>query len=99
MDGVVQFRSAAELGTAERADERPVPATCDRNGCDCRRRADGPDQREDLVLVEQLDGLDRRAVGIVAVIAADQLEPAAVDAALGVDLFEGGENALAHPLP
>ena len=62
------------------------------------RRADRADQREDLVLLDQPGGLGDRAIGIVAIVPADQFELAAVHAALGVDLGEGGEDALPHAL-
>ena len=45
-----------------------------------------------------LQRLHHRTIGIVAVVAADQFEFAAMDAALGVDLGEGGKNALSHAL-
>jgi len=61
-------------------------------------RADGADQRENLVLLDQLGGLHHRAIGIVTVVPADQLELAAVHTALGVDLGECRENALPHAL-
>jgi hypothetical protein len=76
-----------------------TPLVCgDRNGRRRGRRADRADQREYLVLLDQFSGLRHRAVWIVAVVPADQLELAAVHAAPGVDLGEGGENALPHAL-
>ena len=39
-----------------------------------------------------------RIIAIVAVVAADKLELAAMHAALGVDFREGGEDALPHAL-
>src|SRR6185436_13341518 len=53
-----------------------------------RVAAAAADQREDLVLVhELLDGGDRRR-GIAAVVLANQLQLAPVDAARGIDLVE-----------
>src|SRR5260221_275086 len=93
------IRCAEEFSPGEGTNERHIPRNRDWNGCNRGWRADGADQREDLILLDQLGGLRHRAVGIVAVVAADKLELAAVDAASGVDLRESCKDTLPHALP
>ncbi len=99
VDDVRKLEVAQEFGAAERADEGNVPGARDRNRRHRGRRAHGADQREHLVVLDQVQRLRHRAVGVVAVVAADELELAAVDAAPGVDLGERGDDALPHALP
>jgi len=51
-----------------------------------------------LVLLDHLQRLVDGLVGLVAVVAHQQLDLAAVDAALGIDLLEHGLGAAAHAL-
>src|SRR6266851_3187471 len=81
-----------------RTDERHMLGCRNWNGRGGGGCADGADQRENLVLLDQLDGLGDRAIGIVTIVPADQLELASVHTTLGVDLGEGRENALPHAL-
>src|SRR5450755_108814 len=98
IDNVVEIRRAEECSPCERTDERYILGFRNWNGCGRGGCADGADQREDLVLLDQLDRLNDRAIGIVAIVPAYQLELAAMHATLGVDLGKGGENALSHTL-
>lgn len=99
VDEVGEFEIAQEFGAAERPDEGNVARAGDWNRRHRGRRAHRADQREHLVVLDQPQRLHHRAIRIVAVVAADQLQPAAVDAALGVDLGEGRDDALPHALP
>ena len=97
VDDVFQFRIAQEAGAGECAHERHLRGGGDRLGCGrsgCTHRAD---QREHFVFLDQLLGRRDRAVRLIAVVHADQLELAAMHAALGVDLVEGRVEALLHP--
>jgi len=62
------------------------------------RGADVAGDDEDLVLVDQLLRGQHRAPRVVAVVLGDQLELAAVDAALLVDLVDAQQHALPHGL-
>ena len=95
---VLEVRCPQELRAGDRADEGHVVGSGDRRCRDRGRCAHGADQREHLVLVDQLDGLHHRSIGIVAVVAAGQLESSAIDAAFCVELVEGGQQALPRRL-
>ena len=55
--------------------------------------ADGVEDREDLVLLDELAGLLERPRQVVAVVAPEVLDLAPVDAAVGVDVLEVGVRA------
>src|ERR1035437_6010815 len=98
IDHIVEVRRAEESSPGERTDERHIGSFRNWNGRGRGGRADGADQRENLVFLDQPGGLHDRAIGIVTIVPAEQLEPAAVHTTLGVDLGEGRENALPHTL-
>ncbi|MEY9133268.1 hypothetical protein ACVIWV_000847 [Bradyrhizobium diazoefficiens] len=99
VDDVWKLEVAQELGAGERTDERDFPGAGDRYRRHRGRRADRADQREHLVVLEQLQRLRHGTIGVIAVVAADELELAAMDAALAVDLGERRDDALPHALP
>jgi hypothetical protein len=99
IDDAAKLGGAQEFGAGKWADERHVSRARNRNRRNRGWRADGADQRKDVVLLDQLRGLDDRAIGIITVIAADKVQLAAVHPALGVDLRKRREDALPHALP
>jgi hypothetical protein len=50
------------------------------------RRAEGREQQQNLVVLDQAPRLFHGFGGVVTVVQADQAKPAAIDATLGVDL-------------
>ena len=53
----------------------------------------GGDEGEDLVLLDEATGALERAGAVLAVVAGEQLDGPAVDAALGVDVLDPGPQA------
>src|SRR5882724_7153623 len=80
VDDVLELHVAQEAGAGEGADERHLGGGRDRLGRGRGRRADRPDEGEHLVFLDQLLGRHDRAVRLVAVVDADELELAAVHA-------------------
>ena len=92
-------RRAQELGPGEGADEGYAGLRRDRLRRRRGRRSDRPDEREHLVVVEKAAGRLDRPLRLVAVVPADELELAALDAAGPVHLAERGKQALPHAEP
>src|SRR5712692_6444942 len=99
IDDVLELGIAQEAGAGERTGERHPGGAGDRHRRVRGGRSDGADQREHPLLLDQLLGRDDRAVGLIPVVDAHQLELAAVDAAPGVDFLERRQDAGAHALP
>src|SRR5581483_3833888 len=78
VDDVVEILFPQESRPGEGTDERNVLVSRDWLGHQRCRRADRADQREHLVLMQQLDRLQDRAIWVVAIVAADQLQRAAM---------------------
>jgi len=95
VEDVAIERAAQRLGAGERTDEGHLLRGEDRFRRVRRRRADVAEEQEDTV-VDELLGIGRRAVRLVAVVERAQLDPASVDAAGGIDQLEVGERARAH---
>ena len=98
VDDVGDIGIAQEFGAGEGAHEGQAGLARDRRRGLRGRRADRADQREDLVLADQLLGRLDRLVGFVAVVAGDERELAPLDPARRIGLGEGGEQSRAHPL-
>ena len=91
-----QVGSRKKTRTRERGDVGHARLRGDRHGRARCRRADGADQGEDLLLLDQLKGIDDGGFGFVGVIDGNQFQLPAVDAAKLVDLVEGRLDAAPH---
>jgi hypothetical protein len=98
VDDVLELGVAQEHGAGEGADERHLGGGGDGLRRGCSRRSDRADQGKDLVLLDQLLSRRDRLVRLVAVIDANQVELAAVHAALLVRFLESRADAGAHAL-
>ena len=96
VDDVVEVWLAKKAGAGEGAYHGHILRLRNRHSHQRCRRPDRADQGEDFVFVDQPECLQDGAIWIVAVVAADQFEFPAVNAALGVDLGKSRQNALAH---
>ncbi len=96
VDDVVELGIAQEARAGERADERHLGGGGDRLRGRRGRRADRADSANTLSLLDQLLGRRDRAIRLVAVVHAGQLDLAAMHAALGVDFVECRIQAHLH---
>ncbi len=97
IDHVAERRIAQEAGAGEGADERHVGFRCDRLSHLRSGRADLPNEREHLVVIDQTVGVGGRLIRLVAIVVRDQLELPPVDATGRVGFVECREDTLAHP--
>ena len=89
-------RIAQNLRAGKRRDIGYSGLRGNRHGGARCRCADGADQRKDLFLFDQPEGVDHGGFRLVGVVKGDQIEPAAVDAAALVDLLKGRFKAPLH---
>ena len=92
------FGIAQELGAGEGADVGGAGFGRHRRRGPRSRGPDRADEREDILLAEELAGVFERRLGFVAVVQRDQLQPPPVDAAPPVHFGKGGLDAEPHPL-
>src|SRR4051794_11434200 len=96
MEDIAVEGHAQRFGPGKHAHQRNLGLCHHRQMRDAGRRADIAEEREHLVLLDQLPACRRRHRRLVAIVFADELEFAAVYAAGGVHMVEIRLDAVAH---
>jgi len=96
MEYVAVERRAQRFGAGEHADQRHLRLRDDGQVRHAGRRAHVPEQGEYLVLLDELLARGRRHRWFIAVVLGDELELAAVHAAVLVDVVQISLDAVSH---